>query len=101
MEIGIGIHGEPGRQPRPTGQAAEIAEQLVDAGPRRLRLHLRRTSCMLNGMGGSPLIELYLMYGEVKKLRQAGVPCAQPRRQLHHALDMADALSRCSPRTTS
>lgn len=77
MEIGIGIHGEPGRHREPLAPASEIARQLVEpiladldfAGP---------AIVMLNGMGGSPLIELYLMYGEVAPLlEKAGVQIAR------------------------
>ena len=41
---------------------------------------------MVNGMGGTPLIELYLLYGEVeRRLRAAGARAGpQPGRQLHH-----------------
>jgi len=69
MEIGIGIHGEPGRYREPLGSAAEIAERIVvpviqdfplDKGDRVL--------AFVNGMGGTPLIELYLMYGEIAKI---------------------------------
>ncbi len=67
MEIGVGIHGEPGRHREPMGTAKEIAKQLVD--PVLHDLDFRGPAIvMLNGMGGTPLIELYLMYGEVKQL---------------------------------
>ncbi len=42
MEIGIGIHGEPGRRRAPLAPAKEIAELLVEPDPRRPRLHRRR-----------------------------------------------------------
>ena len=66
MEIGIGIHGEPGRRRLPIAPAAEVAELLV-------RPILQDTDftgadgvlAFVNGMGGTPLLELYLMYGEV------------------------------------
>jgi dihydroxyacetone kinase-like protein len=73
MEIGIGIHGEPGRHREPLAPASEIARQLVEpilgdldfAGP---------AIVMVNGMGATPQIELYLMYGEVAALlEKAGV----------------------------
>lgn len=73
MEIGIGIHGEPGRHREPLGTAKEIAKQLVDP---ILHDHDFRGPAivMVNGMGGTPLIELYLMYAEVKALLdEAGV----------------------------
>ncbi len=78
MEIGIGIHGEPGRKRVPLAKAAEIAEQLLEPILADLDFTNSDTIVMLNGMGGSPLIELYLMYGEVKKiLDKAGVRVAR------------------------
>lgn len=78
MELGIGIHGEPGREKVPLGKASEVAEQLVDpiladhdftGGP---------VIAMLNGMGGTPLLEQYLVYGEVAKVLDAkGVKVAR------------------------
>ena len=69
MEIGIGIHGEPGRYREPMGSAAQIAERILD--PVIHDFPLKRGATVLafvNGMGGTPLLELYLMYGEVAKL---------------------------------
>jgi dihydroxyacetone kinase-like protein len=78
MEIGIGIHGEPGRHREPLASAADIAVQLVDPILADLDFTNGETIVMLNGMGGTPLIELYLMYGEVKKLLdKAGVGVAR------------------------
>ncbi len=78
MEIGIGIHGEPGRHREPLAPAASIAEQLVEPILNDLDFTKGPAIVMLNGMGGSPLIELYLMYGEVAKLlEKAGVKVAR------------------------
>jgi len=66
MEIGIGIHGEPGRTRLPLAPAAAVAELL--ARPIIDDLPLRRGDHVLafvNGMGGTPLIELYLMFKEL------------------------------------
>ena len=69
IEIGIGIHGEPGRERRPIGPASELAavatqaildDGTLDRGDEAL--------VIVNGMGGTPLIELYLVFGEVAKL---------------------------------
>ena len=74
MEIGIGIHGEPGRHREPIGDAKSIAKQLVDPILHDLDFTGAPVIAMLNGMGGTPLIELYLMYGEVVALlEEAGV----------------------------
>ena len=78
MEIGVGIHGEPGRHRVPLAEAHEIAQQLVEPILADLDFTSGPSIVMLNGMGGSPLIELYLMYGEVAKLlEKAGVKIAR------------------------
>jgi dihydroxyacetone kinase-like protein len=78
MEIGVGIHGEPGRHRVPLAGAREIAVQLVEPILADLDFTSGPSIVMLNGMGGSPLIELYLMYGEVAKLlEKAGVKVAR------------------------
>jgi len=71
MEMGVGIHGEPGRHRVALAPASEIARQLVEPILADLDFTGAPAIVMLNGMGGSPLIELYLMYGEVKKLLDA------------------------------
>src|SRR3954471_16186623 len=73
MEVGIGIHGEPGRRRAPLGTAAEIAQIMVDAVLDDLP-STDRALTFVNGMGGTPQLELYLLYGEVeRRLREAGV----------------------------
>lgn len=71
MEIGIGIHGEPGRERRPLGTAKEIAQQLVDPILADDDFTSAPVIVLMNGLGGTPLIELYLTYGEVKALLDA------------------------------
>ncbi|HMQ29293.1 MAG TPA: dihydroxyacetone kinase subunit DhaK [Chloroflexaceae bacterium] len=69
MEIGIGIHGEPGRTRTKVGSAAEIAEML--AAPIVEDLPFKsgdQVLAFVNGMGGTPLIELYLMYNELNRI---------------------------------
>jgi phosphoenolpyruvate---glycerone phosphotransferase subunit DhaK len=78
MEMGVGIHGEPGRRRVPLAGAAEIAEMLVEPVLADLDFTGGPGIVMLNGMGGSPLIELYLLYGEVATLlEKAGVQVAR------------------------
>ena len=78
MEIGIGIHGEPGRRRVPIASAHEIAAMLVDPILHDLDFTGAPAIVMVNGMGGTPLIELYLMYGEVEALlAKAGVTVAR------------------------
>ncbi|MFG6443750.1 dihydroxyacetone kinase subunit DhaK [Microbacterium sp. P07] len=73
MEVGIGIHGEPGRRRVPLAPARDIARLLVEpivadfdaTGP---------AIVLLSGLGGTPLIEQYLLYGEIAPLlEEAGV----------------------------
>ena len=69
VEIGIGIHGEPGRFREKIGPASQIAERLVTPIVEDLPFNSGdRVLAFMNGMGGTPLIELYLMYNEVSKL---------------------------------
>ncbi len=78
MEMGVGIHGEPGRRRVPLAGAAEIAEMLVEPVLGDLDFTGGPSIVLLNGMGGTPLIELYLMYGEVSTLlEKAGVQVAR------------------------
>jgi phosphoenolpyruvate---glycerone phosphotransferase subunit DhaK len=78
MELGIGIHGEPGRRRVPVRDAHEIAEQLMEPILVDLDFTSSPVIVMVNGMGGTPLIELYLMYGEVAKImKQAGIRVAR------------------------
>jgi dihydroxyacetone kinase-like protein len=69
MEVGIGIHGEPGRQRLPVASAKEIAAMLVDPIVGDLPYgEGDSVIAFVNGMGGTPLIELYIMYNEVAAL---------------------------------
>ncbi len=75
MEMGIGIHGEPGRERVRVGTAREIVERM--AGTIVSDLPSRSGDgviAMVNGLGGTPLVELYLVYGELEEfLRKQGV----------------------------
>ena len=78
MELGIGIHGEPGRRRVALASAHQIANQLLEPILADLDFTSSPVIAMLNGMGGTPLIELYLMYGEVAKiLDRAGISVAR------------------------
>jgi len=69
MEIGIGIHGEPGRTRMKVKSAAEITEML--ATPILDDLPFKQGDEVLafvNGMGGTPLIELYIVFNELHKI---------------------------------
>ncbi len=69
MEIGIGIHGEPGRKRMKLAGADEITEML--ATPILDDLPFKRGDSVLafvNGMGGTPLIELYVVYNALNRI---------------------------------
>jgi dihydroxyacetone kinase-like protein len=71
VEIGIGIHGEPGRFREKIGPASQIAERLMTPILEDLPFSSGdRVLAFVNGMGGTPLIELYVMYAEVAKIAQ-------------------------------
>jgi dihydroxyacetone kinase-like protein len=69
MEIGIGIHGEPGRERMKLAPSAEIVEKLTV--PIVEDLPFKKDDQVLafvNGMGGTPLIELYVIYNDLNRL---------------------------------
>jgi dihydroxyacetone kinase-like protein len=74
-EFGIGIHGEPGRRRGQLGPASEVVDVIVEAVISDLKPKKGADLLVfLNGMGGTPLLELYLLYGEVDaRLRKAGL----------------------------
>jgi phosphoenolpyruvate---glycerone phosphotransferase subunit DhaK len=72
MELGVGIHGEPGRQRVPLATAREIAEMLVEPVLADLPFtNGDNVIAFVNGLGGTPLIELYVMYNEVNRVLTA------------------------------
>lgn len=69
MEIGIGIHGEPGSRRGPLETADEVAEHLVKALVDDLALtEGSRVAVLVNGLGATPLEELYLLYRRTHQL---------------------------------
>jgi dihydroxyacetone kinase-like protein len=68
MEIGIGIHGEPGRERVKLAPSAEIVEQLTTPIVEDLPFEQGdQVLAFVNGMGGTPLIELYVVYNDLNK----------------------------------
>src|SRR5919112_892269 len=66
MEIGIGIHGEPGRYREALTSAHDIVERLATAIVEDLPFESGdNVLAFVNGMGGTPLIELYIVYREL------------------------------------
>ena len=66
IELGIGIHGEPGRTRAALQPARDIAAAAMDAIHADLPLE-GDLLVMVNGMGGTPLIELYGLFSEVSR----------------------------------
>lgn len=75
MEIGIGIHGEPGRERIPAASADEVTDLLLDAVLADLPIPPgEQVLLLVNGMGGTPLSELYVVYGRARaRLEAEGV----------------------------
>ncbi|MEV8398699.1 dihydroxyacetone kinase subunit DhaK [Streptomyces niveus] len=77
LELGIGIHGEPGRERRAMMTAREIADFAVDAVLEDLRPS-GPVLALVNGMGATPLLELYGFNAEVQRvLAERGVAVAR------------------------
>jgi phosphoenolpyruvate---glycerone phosphotransferase subunit DhaK len=66
IEMGIGIHGEPGRSREPLGTARELSAAALDAIHADMPLS-GDLLVMVNGMGGTPLLELYVVFNEVRQ----------------------------------
>ncbi|MEJ1158370.1 dihydroxyacetone kinase subunit DhaK [Prosthecomicrobium sp. N25] len=79
MEMGVGIHGEPGRRRVKLAPAMEIAEEMTGAILRDLGNASGRPALLLvNGFGGTPAMELYLMYDNAARvLEREGVRIAR------------------------
>ena len=79
MEMGVGIHGEPGRKRVKLTSADDIAAELTGAILRDLSLKPGQEVVLLvNGFGGTPLLELYVMVHAARKVLQgAGVRVAR------------------------
>ncbi|MDA0563199.1 dihydroxyacetone kinase subunit DhaK [Streptomonospora sp. S1-112] len=69
IEVGVGIHGEPGRRREKLRPAREIVADMVEAILEdRAPGAGEEVIALVNGLGGTPLSELYLVYGEVARL---------------------------------
>lgn len=74
IEIGMGIHGEPGIQRTTIKSARELARILCDRILNDLDYEGRQVAVLINGMGGTPLMELYIMAKEVDEyLKEKGI----------------------------
>ena len=79
IEVGVGIHGEPGRSRRPIAPARDLAALAVDAiAEDRPLVRGSEVLVIVNGMGATPLLELYVVFGAVSEmLRGRGVTVAR------------------------
>jgi dihydroxyacetone kinase-like protein len=69
MEMGVGIHGEPGRRRVKLERADAIASEMTTAIADDLDAHAGTEALLLvNGFGGTPMIELYLMYNAARRM---------------------------------
>lgn len=69
VEIGIGIHGEPGTHREKIGTADEVASQLMDKILKDLKLNSGdEVALIINGLASTPLMELYIVNNKVNKL---------------------------------
>jgi phosphoenolpyruvate---glycerone phosphotransferase subunit DhaK len=69
MEIGIGIHGEPGRERVTLEPAHDVVARLATPIVEDLPFESGdEVLAFVNGMGGTPLLELYLVHGELRRL---------------------------------
>jgi dihydroxyacetone kinase-like protein len=68
MEIGIGIHGEPGRERMKVKPAHEVVEMMATAIVDDIPYNSGdKVLAFVNGMGGTPLIELYIVFSELER----------------------------------
>lgn len=92
IEMGIGIHGEPGRERMPLESARELTARMTEAIVGDLPFRAGdRVIAMVNGMGGTPLLELYIVYRELENCL-SGRSIAVARRLVGNyitSLDMA------------
>jgi phosphoenolpyruvate---glycerone phosphotransferase subunit DhaK len=75
MEMGVGIHGEPGRRREKLASANAIVDELLEAVVSDLPFSAGDdVALMVNGLGGTPISELYLLYGYThEQLAQRGI----------------------------
>jgi phosphoenolpyruvate---glycerone phosphotransferase subunit DhaK len=94
MEVGVGIHGEPGRERRKLTTSDEITDELLNAVVTDLPFSSGdRVALMVNGLGGTPISELYIIYRRAhKQLADQGITVARSYvNEYCTSLDMAGA----------
>lgn len=80
MEFGMGIHGEPGIWRAPLKTANEVADEMIDRLLEEMPLeHGHRIAALVNGLGATPLEELFIVWRRVaKRLHGMGVETVSP-----------------------
>src|SRR4249919_1108029 len=75
MEMGVGIHGEPGRRREKLADANAIVDELLEAVVTDLPYNSGDgVALMINGLGGTPISELYILYGRAhQQLADRGI----------------------------
>jgi dihydroxyacetone kinase-like protein len=75
MEIGMGIHGEPGVRRGPLRPADEVTDEIMDALLAEMgAARGNRVAVLVNSLGATPLMELYILHARVaERLAQAGL----------------------------
>jgi dihydroxyacetone kinase-like protein len=75
MEVGVGIHGEPGRRREKLKSANDIVDELLEAVVSDLPyVKGDNVALMINGLGGTPISELYILYGHAhEQLAERGI----------------------------
>ncbi len=94
MEVGVGIHGEPGRERRKITNADAIVDELLEATVTDLPYSSGdRVALMINGLGGTPISELYILYRRAhSQLEQRGITVGRSYvNEYCTSLDMAGA----------
>jgi dihydroxyacetone kinase-like protein len=94
IEMGVGIHGEPGRRRAKLKPANEIVDELLEAVVSDLPYQSGdRVALMINGLGGTPISELYILYGRAhQQLVDRGITIARSYvGEYCTSLDMAGA----------
>ncbi len=78
MEVGIGHHGEPGTDVQPTATAAQMADLMLAAIlPDLPFARGDRVAVLVSGLGATPVMEQYILYGEIaKRLASHGIEVA-------------------------
>ncbi|MEU8242918.1 dihydroxyacetone kinase subunit DhaK [Actinoplanes missouriensis] len=94
MEFGVGIHGEPGRERRALATADAIVDDLLDAVVPDLPYRSGDSvALMINGLGGTPVSELYILYRHAhRRLAEHGITVGRSYvNEYCTSLDMAGA----------